>query len=145
MDPLRIDQVINRINAAFGEELPFMDSPPDEAEVAVLNRVFGDQGFRAYLQDQVNRQIIRDYLTNAVLLGFLSDQRLAAYAEQCGSLEGRALLSLHMLMSSVEEAESLPWRPLGSSCSRWSPGRTLPPIWNSCAAERHPGAPSGFH
>jgi hypothetical protein len=69
--------------------------------------VFGDDGFQGYLQDQVNRQIIRDYLTNAVLLGFLCEEGLAALMEKVASSEGRAAMSLHMLMSSVESASEL--------------------------------------
>jgi hypothetical protein len=108
VDQLRLDKVVNDIDQAFGPELRFAELPPSDEENAVLGRIFGDRGFQAYLQDQVNRQIIRDYLTNAVLLGFVTDRRLAFYTGRAGTSDGRALLSLHMLMSSVEDAEYLP-------------------------------------
>ena len=69
--------------------------------------MFGDDGFQVYLQDQVNRQIIRDFLTNAVLLGFLCEDDFVILTEQVACSAGRAALSLHMLMSSVEDASDL--------------------------------------
>lgn len=105
---MQLDEIIERIESAFGQSLPFSERPLVEEDLEVLQRVFGDDGYQSYLQDQVNRQIIRDYLTNAVLLGVLSEGRLAAFADQVATEEGRAALSLHMLMSSVEDADDLP-------------------------------------
>lgn len=105
---MQLDEIIEQIESAFGQALPFSESPLLEQDVEVLQRVFGDEGYQVYLQDQVNRQIIRDYLTNAVLLGVLSEGRLAAFADQVATEAGRAALSLHMLMSSVEDANDLP-------------------------------------
>ena len=105
---MQLDEIIERIESAFGQSLPFSERPLVEEDLEVLQRVFGDEGYQAYLQDQVNRQIIRDYLTNAVLLGVLSEGRLVAFADQVATEAGRAALSLHMLMSSVEDADDLP-------------------------------------
>ena len=105
---MQLDEIIERIESAFGQSLPFSERPLVEEDLEVLQRVFGDEGYQSYLQDQVNRQIIRDYLTNAVLLGVLSEGRLAAFADQVATEQGRAALSLHMLMSSVEDADDLP-------------------------------------
>lgn len=127
MDQLRLDKVVDRIDSAFGSELPFARQAPTELEVASLNRVFGDDGFQAWLQDQINRQVIRDYLTNAVLLDFVSDERLEVYVARAGSCEGRALLSLHMLMSSVEEAEHLPLDGDHDTLQALQPGTASPP------------------
>jgi len=104
---LHLDDIIERIEHAFGEAPPFSDRPLVEQDVEALERVFGDKGYQAYLQDQVNRQVIRHYLTNAVMLGFLGEERLAAFGSQVATSEGRATLSLHMLMSSVEDASDL--------------------------------------
>jgi hypothetical protein len=104
---LQLNQIIEHIDQAFGEELPFSTRELDGQDREVLHRVFGDQGYQSYLQDQVNRQIIRDYLTNAVLLGFVAEQRLLGFGRQLASREERAALSLHMLMSSVEQAGEL--------------------------------------
>jgi hypothetical protein len=104
---LHLDKIIERIDRAFGEAPTFPDHPVAGQDIEALGRVFGDDGFQGYLQDQVNRQIIRDYLTNAVLLGFLCEEGLAALMEKVASSEGRAAMSLHMLMSSVESASEL--------------------------------------
>ena len=84
---------------------------PGAVDLATLERVFGDVGYQDYLEDQANRQIIRVYLTNAVILGFLPEQRIDKYSSQVESNEGRAALSLHMLMNSVEDASTLPLEP----------------------------------
>ena len=105
---MQLDEIIERIEQAFGEAMPFSERPLEAEEVEVLRRVFTGDGYQVYLQDQVNRQIIRDYLTNAVLLGVLVEERLGAFAEQVATREVRAALSLHMLMSSVDDSNDLP-------------------------------------
>ena len=102
-----MNEVLAGIEDAFGEEPPFSEVPLAEEDVLVLNRIFGDQGYQLYLQDQVNRQIIRDYLLNAVVLGHVDGEDLNAIKRRAGSCEGRSALSLHMIMRSVEEASDL--------------------------------------
>ena len=104
---MQLENVVNMIEQAFGESLPFSGRPLQGDDIAALERVFGDAGYQAYLQDQVNRQIIRDYLTNAVLHGFLAEDLLGALAGQVATSDGRAALSLHMVMSSIEDATDL--------------------------------------
>ncbi len=104
---MHLDHIVERIDQAFGDELPFSGQPLDPLDQEALNRVFGDAGFQDYLQDQVNRQIIRDYLTNAIVLGYLTEEALAPFTGQMGRVEGRSALSLQMLMSSVEQAGDL--------------------------------------
>jgi hypothetical protein len=101
---LHLDEIVSWIDRAFGATSPGVEHP----DVEVLKRIMGDRGYQNYLQDQVNRQIIRDYLTNAVVLGVITEGGLAAFASQVASEEGRAMLALYMLMSSVEEAQDLP-------------------------------------
>jgi hypothetical protein len=103
-EALHLDEIVDWIDSAFGVE------PPDCAsdEVEALSRIMGSNGFRRYMKDQANRQIIRDYLTNAVVLGEITTGGLAAFAPQMVSEESRATLALFMLMSSVEEAKDLP-------------------------------------
>ncbi|MEH6580638.1 MAG: hypothetical protein V7754_01790 [Halioglobus sp.] len=108
MDQLKIDELIERIDHSLGEELPFSARRLTPTDTEVLQRVFGDLGYQDYLDDQANRQIIRIYLTNAVILGFLPERRIDAYSKQVGTREGRAALSLHILMSSVEDAANIP-------------------------------------
>jgi hypothetical protein len=107
VNQLQLNQIIEHIDHAFGEELPFSGRDLNGQDREVLKRVFGDEGYQAYLQDQVNRQIIRDYLTNAVMLGYVPEQTITGFASQLGSREERAALSLHMLMSAVEQASEL--------------------------------------
>lgn len=104
---MRLDKLVDDIDIAFGETPPFTSASLGAADREVLLRVFGDEGYQVYLQDQVNRQIIRDYLTNAVMLGFIPEPGQAELRELIGSHEARASLSLHMLMSSVEQAADL--------------------------------------
>lgn len=101
---MHLDEIISWIDGVFGEDSPVAE----RAEVATLREIFGDQGYQRYFQDQVNRQIIRDYLTNAVVLGVISVGGLAAFSTQMVTEEGRSALALYMLMSSVEEAKDLP-------------------------------------
>lgn len=105
---VQLDQLVERIDQAFGSDMPFTNSALSEADIQTLNRVFADGGYQRYLQDQINRQIIRDYLTNAVLMRFISEDKLAAVTRHATSMEGRSELSLHMLMLSVEQADQLP-------------------------------------
>lgn len=104
---MQLDQLVADIDNAFGEDLPFSGQILTTQDHEVLHRVFGDTGYQSYLQDQVNRQIIRDYLTNAVLLGYVPQQDLPRFRQKISSREGRASLSLTMLMSSVEQAGEL--------------------------------------
>ena len=95
------------LDEAFGPELPFSSGDLSESQLEALGSVFGDHGYQAYLQDQVNRQIIRDFVVNAVMLGFLTESAVSGLSRQVATREGRAALSLHMLMTSVEQAAEL--------------------------------------
>ena len=101
---MHIEEIVNWIESAFGEELVAGGAADNED----VQRVMQGDEYQDYLQDLINRQIIRDYLTNAVLLGVISEGGLPAFAPQIASQPGRAALALHMLMSSVEEAPHLP-------------------------------------
>lgn len=101
---LQLDQIIDWIDGAFGEEA----LPGDGFELEALREICSADAFQRYLRDQVNRQIIRDYLTNAVVLGVISEGGLAAFAPDIATEEGRAVLALYMLMSAVEDAGDLP-------------------------------------
>jgi len=101
---LHLDEIIGWIDGAFGEAAPEKHT----ADVETLRDILGDTGYQRYLQDQVNRQIIRDYLINAMVLGVITEGGLPAFAAQISSEEGRATMALYMLMSSVEDARDLP-------------------------------------
>lgn len=107
MEPVQLNDLLERLESAFGEEAPFAGRELAAEEVAALQRVFADSGYQLYLQDQVNRQIIRDYLINAVMLGIVSEQEVSRLAPQMTSREGRAALSLQMLMTAIEQAGEL--------------------------------------
>lgn len=104
---MRLDTLVEQIETAFGETPPFTSEGLAENDRETLLRVFGDEGYQEYLQDQINRQIIRDYLTNAVILGFVPEADIPAFMSMAGNPESRASLSLYMLMSSVEQAPEL--------------------------------------
>lgn len=127
MGEVCLQEVMQRIENAFGEEMPFADCELDAAERRVLERLFGDAGFQAYLQDQVYRQIIRDYLVNAFHLGYLSESRMADLARSVATVERRAALALHMLMYSVEQAEELPLEQAEAELRPLRAGENSPP------------------
>ena len=104
---MQLEKITERIESFFGEAPPLSAAALSMQDVAVLDRVLGDDCYQDYLQDQHNRQVIRDYLTNAVMLGILDVERLAVFADQVATTEGRGALSLKMLMSSIEEADKL--------------------------------------
>ena len=108
MDQVELDAIIARIEGSFGSSPPFSGRGLEESDLAMLERVFGDSGFQRYLQDQVNRQIITDYLTNATVLGYISTRELERIGRHAGTPESRSWLALHMLMNSVEDAARLP-------------------------------------
>ena len=101
---MQIEEIVNWIEGAFGAETELAEAADNQE----IQRLFRGREYQEYLQDLINRQIIRDYLTNAVLLGIISEGGLPAFAPQLATSEGRAALALHMLMSSVEEALDLP-------------------------------------
>ena len=101
---MQLDEIINWIDGAFGEERPGQKLP----DVQALKDMLGESEYQCYLQDQVNRQIIRDYLVNALVLGIITEGGLPAFAAQISNEEGRATMALYMLMSSVEDARDLP-------------------------------------
>ena len=123
---MQLDEIHSRINQAFGEELPIARRALQANDRAVVEKVFLDEVYQQFLQDQVNRQIIRDYLINAIMLGYLEADRLEGFASQVATIEGRSALSLHMLMSSVEEAGSLPGTCIPPSLRPLTPQRPDP-------------------
>ncbi|MFK7977999.1 MAG: hypothetical protein AB8C02_17845 [Halioglobus sp.] len=100
---MQLNEIIDWVDGAFGEGFASVDI----SDVGALQQLFEGEGYQRYLQDQVNRQIIRDYLANAVLLGVLSESGLPAFATQLSTEEGRSSLALHMLMCSVDDALDL--------------------------------------
>lgn len=124
---MQLEKLVERIEAAFGENLSTSGAGVSAEDRAALQRVFSDGGYQDYLQDQVNRQIIRDYLTNAVVLGYVPEKRLELIAEQVATPEGRSSLSLHMLMSSVEEAGELLARGVPARLEPLNPDTDSPP------------------
>ena len=123
---MQLDEIASQINQAFGDDLPFSRRELVDGDLQTLERVFGDEGYQQYLQDQVNRQIIRDYLTNAFLLGHLGADQLQGLASHVETLEGRSALSLHMLMMSVEDASALPGTCVPTSLKPLRPPRPSP-------------------
>lgn len=124
---MQLEQLVERIESAFGDELsPHEEGVTAEDRVA-LQRVFGASRYQDYLQDQVNRQIIRDYLTNAVVLGHVAEQGLDSIADQVATREGRSSLSLYMLMNSVEDAADLLAGGVPERLERLEPGVDSPP------------------
>ena len=107
VNPLQLDEIVQQIEQSFGEELPVASSTLVETGEKLLHELQRDDMYQAYLQDQTNRQIVRDFLVNAVMLGCISGENFAALSVKAGTREGRSALSLHMLMSSVEDANKI--------------------------------------
>lgn len=104
---LDLDRLVAQIELALGDSLPVTDEPPTEPVRTELEALFNNGAYQRYLEDQVNRQIIRDYLVNAVMLGLVPAQDVDDLGEKLHSPEARAAMSLYMLMSSVEQAPEL--------------------------------------
>lgn len=104
---MQLEQLVAKIDRVLGEELPLGANGLEDSERLVLQKVFEDARFQDYLQDQVSRQIIRDYLTNAVFLGIVPESELERLGSQLDSPAARSAMSLHMLMSAVEQAPEL--------------------------------------
>ena len=104
---MQLEKLVAHIDQVLGEELPVTGEPLAEPERETLQRIISGDSFQDYLQDQVCRQIIRDYLTNAVVLGYVPEADLEALGGELDSPQARAAMSLHMLMSAVEEAPEL--------------------------------------
>jgi len=102
---VHLDELVLRIEQGFGEDLPL---PASETDRDAVVRLLQHPGFAPFLQDQINRQIIKDYLVNAVMLDCITEDNFAALSRQSGSDEGRCTLSLQMLMKSVEAANEIP-------------------------------------
>lgn len=100
---MQLNDIIDWIDDAFGTTTGAEGAPSADA----LEALVAHEGYQRYLQDQVNRQIIRDYLANAVLLGVLNQSGLPAFAVPLSTEEGRSALALHMLMCSVDDALDL--------------------------------------
>jgi hypothetical protein len=127
VNTVQLENLVQRVENSFGEELGFTKQPLDSLECQALQRVFGDQGFQTYLQDQVSRQIIRDYVVNALLLGHLEEAHMATLSRMVATIEGRSALSLQMLMSSVEQASDLLVDEQAGSLKPLRPGPKSPP------------------
>ena len=101
---MQLDDIVDWIDGKFGDSTPRVTA----SDMDSLQKILGGNGYQSYLQDQVNRQIIRDYLLNALVLGVISDEDLQVMAPQLEGEESRATMALYMLMSSVEDARELP-------------------------------------
>lgn len=123
---MHLDEIVGWIDGAFGPETLENYREDLRNDVELVRNTLGDEGYQSYFRDQVNRQIIRDYLTNAVVLGVLTEGGLAAFASQLCSEEGRATLALYMLMSAVEDAQDLP--PVGGDLEPLQPLNPQPPV-----------------
>ena len=127
MKSLQLEKLVQRIDNSFGEELAFSRDRISDDDMAVLRRLFGDAGFQRYLQDQVSRQVIRDYTVNALRLGYLKESDLEALGGAVATVEGRSALSLQMLMSAVEEAPVLCGEGALEALKLLQPGPDSPP------------------
>ncbi|MFT6050513.1 MAG: hypothetical protein ACI9B9_000150 [Halioglobus sp.] len=127
MNQVQLDKIAERIETSFGSTLPMMGQQLNESDDDAFRRVLTDPTYQTYLQDQVNRQIIRDYLVNAVMFGYISDERFLELSQLASTSQGRSTLSLHMLMSSVEAANDLLPQVIKESLKSMQPIASSPP------------------
>lgn len=124
---MQLDQIVAHIERAFGGEPGAGERALEPSDRAALKRLEQLEPFQDYLQDQIDRQIIRDYLTNAVVLGFVPVEALAAFYGRLGARETRAAMALHMLMSAVEQAPELLAAGVPEALKPLAPAPTAPP------------------
>jgi hypothetical protein len=127
VNQVQLDKIAERIETSFGSTLPMMGQQLNESDDDAFRRVLTDPTYQTYLQDQVNRQIIRDYLVNAVMFGYISDERFLELSQLASTSQGRSTLSLHMLMSSVEAANDLLPQVIKESLKSMQPIASSPP------------------
>jgi hypothetical protein len=95
VNQLQLNELVHRIEGCFGEELPVTGEPMSPVEQEILDRLIQGEAYQAHAQDQFNRQVIRDYLVNAVVLGAITDENFSALSKLAQSIEGRASLSVY--------------------------------------------------
>ena len=127
VNQVQLGKIAERIESSFGDTLPMTGQQLNESDDDAFRRVLTDPTYQTYLQDQVNRQIIRDYLVNAVMLGYISDERFLELSQLASTSQGRSTLSLHMLMSSVEAANDLLPQVIQESLKSMEPVASSPP------------------
>lgn len=124
---MQLEQIVAHIERAFGGEPAETEPALAPADRVELQRLEQLEAFQDYLQDQTDRQIIRDYLTNAVVLGFVPIEAVTAFSGRLDAREARAALALHMLMSSVEQAPELLAQGVPEALEPLVPAQTPPP------------------
>ena len=127
VNQLQLNEVVERIEHSFGEDLSVVDDSLSDKEREALGCVLHSEACQPYIQDQVNRRIIRDYLVNAVVLGCISEQSFSILSRQAVSEEGRSVLSLHMLMKSVQAANDIPFEVEAEAVKELRPEPGSPP------------------
>ena len=127
MNQLQLNEVVQRIEHSFGGDLSFPDDSLSDKESGALDCVLHSDACQPHIQDQVNRRIIRDYLVNAVMLGCISEQSFSILSRQAVSEEGRSVLSLHMLMKSVQAANDIPFDVEAEAVKELRPEPGSPP------------------
>lgn len=118
---------MSQIEQAFGQEPLFAGRDLSHQEQQALSLLFGEQGYQHYLQDQINRHIIRDYLANAMFRGVINEERLPDLSMHLGTRDGRSTLALHMLVHAVEDADELLKISASGELSQLKPSTDSPP------------------
>ena len=91
---MQLDDLVNSIERQFGADEPPCAGP-------------GEHGFEVYLEDQVNRRIIRDFFINAIVLGHLPRDAVIRLGGSMATPQCRGPLAPNLLMMAVEDAASL--------------------------------------
>ena len=124
---MQINKIADLIEDAFGSDSDPSVSGLSDLENLALQNLIADLRYQPLLDDQTNRQIIRTYLINAVVLGHFPQDLLSAYASHVDTPEGRAAVSLQMLMHPVEHASKLLNQQYSPTLVRINQTRSDPP------------------
>lgn len=79
----------------------------DGVDDGVMDLILKSDEFDCYVQNQANRQIIRTYLVNARVHGWISDDRFSEFLEKAETSEGRDTLATSIIFSAVPFAQTL--------------------------------------
>ena len=102
-----LNAVSEKIDEAFGRPPAFTSQPLSQADISVLDRIFGDVGYAVYADDEINRSVIKNFLINALLQGHLEDEGLELALAAVATPQHRSEMALKMIVHGIGDAEAL--------------------------------------
>lgn len=103
MEQHNISALKKQIDSVFGEETLMIPGIDQEH----IDQIKNSDEFIKYSEDQVFRWLIRGYLINAEIQGYLSQEKKNEYLLKAETVDGRKYLAAAILFVGVPFADSL--------------------------------------